>query len=126
MSNPSSESTPAITNGDAHPHTEAIETPDEPVRLKLEAKRVQLRWDDEKGEYVVRDEEPKEMKPKKPQEPYVISVARRFVASSRSNKHDVVEEIHIHSPHIVEALKIVMKKDTSINWKAEPLTVSSL
>ncbi|THU76515.1 hypothetical protein K435DRAFT_813332, partial [Dendrothele bispora CBS 962.96] len=116
------EITTTLANGDAHPLAEADEAnevPDAP--LKLEARRVQVRWDDKKGEYVVRDDEPKETKPRKSQVPYAISVARRFVASSRSNKHDVVEELHIHSPHIIEALKVVLKKDTSVNWNAEPL-----
>jgi hypothetical protein len=119
MSDATQTPTSALTNGNAHPqHEEA------PVAIRLEAKRIQLRWDDEEGTYVVRDEEPKAKKPQKPQEPFAISIARRFVPSQRQNKHDVVEEIHIHSPYIIEALKTVMKDNKNINWKAEPLTVS--
>ncbi|KAF5366989.1 hypothetical protein D9758_003945 [Tetrapyrgos nigripes] len=121
MSNSSETTTSVVTNGDAHPQPEVAQPEEPPVPMKLDAKRIQLRWDDEEGNYVARDDEPKAIKPQKPQEPFAISIARRFVPSQRQNKHDVVEEIHIHSSYIVEVLKIVMKDNRSINWKAEPL-----
>jgi hypothetical protein len=90
--------------------------------LKLDVKRIQLRWDDDVGEYVARDEEPRK-KPTKEEvgEPSVLSVVRRFVPTQRTGFHNVVEEVHLHSLAMIESMKVVMKGNRSINWRAEPL-----
>jgi len=101
------------TNGDAN----ASSSPS----LKLEAKRVKLRWDDDAGEYVARDDDPKP-EVSKEVDPFAISVVRRFVPCGRN--HNVVEEIHLHSPFIIELVKSVMKGNRGMNWKADPIKVS--
>ncbi|KAF5357310.1 hypothetical protein D9758_005894 [Tetrapyrgos nigripes] len=88
--------------------------------LKLDVKRIQLRWDDGVGEYVARDEEPRQKLPKDG-EPSALSIVRRFLPTQRPGFHNVVEEVHLHSPAIIESVKVVMKGNRSINWRADPV-----
>ncbi|THU99974.1 P-loop containing nucleoside triphosphate hydrolase protein [Dendrothele bispora CBS 962.96] len=90
-----------------------------PPSIKLEAKRIKLRWDDDEGDYVARDDERKPQPSGNDQDPFAISVVRRFVPCGRT--HSVVEEIHLHSPLIIKLVKSAMNEDRRVNWKADPL-----
>lgn len=95
--------------------------------LKLDVRRIQLRWDDLMGEYVARDDLEREKKmTMDTSQPYIISVVRRFVPTGKNDLHTVTEEIHIHSPQIVNAAKEVMKGRRNINWEENPLKVRSI
>ncbi|KAA1473177.1 P-loop containing nucleoside triphosphate hydrolase protein [Dentipellis sp. KUC8613] len=94
-----------------------------PFGPRLAVKRIQLRWDDEKGKYVASDdiEESLEGKKEEEQETYAFSIIRQFRPSEREGLHSVGEEIQVDSPPFIRAAKEVMKGRRDIAWEAKPL-----
>lgn len=93
--------------------------------LKLEVKRIQQKWQDEKGRFTSFDEHEDDQVEDigVSDAGYAFSIIRTFKPSNHPGIHDISTSIRIRSPHFVKAAKEVMKNQRNITWETRPIQV---